>query len=225
MLKTLLPLLTLCYLIITVAPLNAWAGDAGTLPPADAAQVTAAVATPAPASPAAEPAKVPAAALEKVTLPAEPVAPAEKEQSWWQALLMPLLSAVGLALAAFFAAGFRKVITLAEKKWDFEVPDVIEDTIINQAKRLIAWAEEKAEDRLLNGDGKKTPGAEKIGGVVTGLEEFVASRGWDRTWQRDKLEKLAESVLHLERSGNTGVGTTNGDRKKKLDEMKAADSA
>lgn len=164
------------------------------------------------AAPAPTPIPAPVATITPVVAPV-----AETTQTWWQALLLPVLSALGLALAAFLTIGLRKLVQLIERKWSIDIPNAVENQISIQAQLLLAWAEEKAENRLLNGDGKPTPGAEKITSVVNALEAFVAARGWSKEWQRDKLEMLAEGILHMERSDNAGIGTTSGDRKVRLD--------
>lgn len=126
-------------------------------------------------------------------------ATSEKQQSWWQALLVPVLSVLGLFIAAFLTAGLRKLVQLIEKKWNIDIPDSIEKLMYEKAKWALGWAEEKAEKRLLYGDGLKTPGAEKLSQVVEMLEKFADGLGYGHEWQRDKIEALAEGVLHLER--------------------------
>jgi hypothetical protein len=198
------------------APLVSIAADAQPTAAVGDAAVPAAPAVPVDAMVTAAPV-APVAPVPTVEAPAAP-----KEQAWWQAALLPILSALGLGIAAFIGAGLRKLTQLMEAKWKIDIPDRMVDMLIKEAKHLAAWAEEVAEDRLLNGDGVKTPGAEKFSGVVDGLETFAKARGWDKEWRRAQLEKLATSVVHLERSGDTGVGTTNGDRKKALDAAKSA---
>lgn len=149
------------------------------------------------------------------------VAPAsEKEQAWWQAVLVPVLGVLGLFIAGFLAAGLRKLVQLIEKKWNIDIPDSIEKLMIEKARWAIGWAEEQAEKRLLYGDGKKTPGAEKATSVINLLEEFANKQGFGDEWQRDKIEKLAEGVLHLER--DVTVGSNGGKRGEKLAEAAAA---
>ena len=144
-------------------------------------------------------------------------ATSEKEQSWWQAMLAPVLSVLGLFIAAFLAAGLRKLVQLIEKKWNIDIPDSIEKMMIDKARWAVAWAEEKAEKRLLYGDGQKTDGAQKVSEVVDLLEKFAQNLGYGEEWQREKIEALAEGVLHLER--DKGVGS-NGNRAAKLEEKK-----
>ncbi|MAG64374.1 MAG: hypothetical protein CMK74_00640 [Pseudomonadales bacterium] len=216
---------TFCLIIsLTLSPLALWAQDTKKAEPKKEAVTKA-----EPKKEEAKPAPVAKEDVKPATKEAEPVAAApvkaSEEQAWWQALLMPILSALGLALAAFLGTGIRKIALLIEKKWEVDIPDSMENLLTAQARRLLAYAEEKAEDKLLNKDGTKTPGAEKIKTVVDELESFTSGMGWDKAWQRDKLEKLAEGVLHLERSGNEGIGTTDGNRKVKLDEKKATPPA
>jgi hypothetical protein len=144
-------------------------------------------------------------------------ATSEKEQSWWQALLVPVLGVLGMFIAAFLAAGLRKLVLLIEKKWSIDIPDSVEKLMYDKARWALGWAEEKAEKRLLYGDGKKTPGAEKLSQVVEMLEKFADGLGYGHEWQRDKIEALAEGVLHLER--NT-ASTSNVARDVKLTEKK-----
>lgn len=143
----------------------------------------------------------------------------EKEQAWWQAVLVPVLGVLGLFIAGFLAAGLRKLVQLIEKKWNIDIPDSIEKLMIEKARWAIGWAEEQAEKRLLYGDGKKTPGAEKAASVINLLEEFANKQGFGEEWQRDKIEKLAEGVLHLER--DVTVGSNGGARGEKLAEKAA----
>jgi hypothetical protein len=148
------------------------------------------------AAPAATATETPAAA------PATP-----DQQSWWQALLMPVLSVFGMFLAAFLVAGLRKLVKLIEAKWKIDVPDSVEKLMTEKARWALAWVEEKAEKRLLHGDGEKTSGAQKIGEVVDLLQKFADGLGYGHDWQKDKIEALAEGVLHLERDktiGSTG---------------------
>lgn len=204
-------------LLLCIAPTIAWI-NVGYAQPTPTAPVTTtgAVTTTQPAAvPAAAPAAAPVAAPEVAT-PAAPMAaptpaPAalEQTQAWWQALLMPVLSVLGLFIAAFLTAGLRKLVQLMEQKWSIDIPDSIETLMTEKARWALAWAEEQAEKRLLYGDGKKTPSAEKLTSVVDLLEKFADSLGYGDAWQRDKIETLAEGVLHLERSA--GVGS-DGDR-------------
>lgn len=139
-------------------------------------------------------------------------------QSWWQALLVPILGIAGLFISGFLAAGLLKLVKLIEKKWDIDIPDAFEEIMVEKAKWAVAWAEEKAEKRLLHGDGAKTSGADKINDVVNLLTEFAEARGYGQDWSRDKVEKLAEGVLHLERDVSVG---SSGDRNKKLEAKKS----
>jgi hypothetical protein len=147
-----------------------------------------------------------------------------KEQAMWQTVLMPVLSAVALFVAAFVALGLRKLVQLVEKKWGVEVPASIEDLMASKARWAIAWAEEKAEDRLLNGDGVKTPGAEKAASVIELLEGVAQKAGYGEDWQKNKIEALVAGILHLNREGGEGVIGSNGNRGTKLEEKKAANS-
>lgn len=147
----------------------------------------------------------------------QPTTATTPEQAWWQALLMPVLGAVGIFVAAFLAAGLRKLVQLIEAKWNIDIPDSVEKLMYEKARWALGWVEEKAEKRLLYGDGKKTPGAEKLSEVVTLLESFAQNLGYGEEWQRDKVEALAEGVLHLNR--NT-ASTSNTARDVKLTEKK-----
>lgn len=142
-----------------------------------------------------------------------PAPTSNKEQAWWQALLVPVLGVIGMFMAAFLAAGLRKLVQLIEKKWSIDIPDSVEKLMIEKARWALGWAEEQAEKRLLYGDGQKTEGAKKLGDVVDLLEKFAQSLGYGDEWQRDKIEKLAEGVLHLERDQTVG---SDGDRGTKL---------
>ena len=132
-------------------------------------------------------------------------------------MLVPVLGVIGMFIAAFLAAGLRKLVILIEKKWSIDIPDSVEKLMIEKARWALGWAEEQAEKRLLHGDGQKTEGAKKLTDVVDLLEKFANSLGYGEEWQRDKIEKLAEGVLHLER--DAGVGS-NGDRGAALTEKK-----
>ena len=129
-------------------------------------------------------------------------------QKWWQALLVPVASTLGVILAAFLSMGLLKLVKLAEKKWAFDVPASIEALMTEKARVLVAWAEEKMETRVLHEDGVKTPGAERISEVTKALFSFAAANGYDEAWTAEKCQQLAEGVLHLERS--PGVGSTDG---------------
>jgi hypothetical protein len=161
---------------------------------------------------------IPAPAPAVTVVPA--VVPVEKTQSWWQALLLPVLSALGLAIAAFFTAGLRKLVLLIEDKWSIDIPASIETLMTEKARWAVGWAEEQAEKRLLYGDGKKTPSAEKLTSVVDLLEKFASSLGYNEEWQRTKIEALAEGVLHVERGvvvGSDGARDVALTEKKKTD--------
>lgn len=163
-----------------------------------------------------------AAAASQPTVPPQPSAivvadPARSEQSWWQATLAPVFSVLGTLIAAFLVAGLRKLTRLIENKWKVDVPDKVERMMYEKARWAVAFVEEKAEKRLLHGDGKKTPGAEKIGEVVDLLQKFADGIGYGHEWQKDKVEALAEGVLHVERDKSIGSA---GDRAKKLEAKK-----
>ncbi len=145
----------------------------------------------------------------------EPAAPTS--QSWWQASLLPVFGVFMSVLAVFVVVGLRKLTQLVEAKWSVDIPDSVERMMDAKAHWAIAWVEEKAEKRLLHGDGKKTPGAEKITEVVDLLQEFADSLGYGHDWQRNKLEALAEGVLHLERDRSIG---SSGERAMLLDAKK-----
>lgn len=204
-----LGLLTPTALVVTDALAQPASQPTATAPAATPAPVVTPTAT-APTQPTAAPA---AAATEKPA--AAPVT--TDQQSWWQALLMPVLSVFGMFLAAFLVAGLRKLVKLAEAKWKIDVPDSVEKLMTEKARWALAWVEEKAEKRLLHGDGQKTPGAAKIGEVVDLLQKFADGLGYGHEWQKDKIEALAEGVLHLERDKT--IGST-GERAAALTEKK-----
>lgn len=141
----------------------------------------------------------------------------DKEQTWWQAVLVPVLSVLGLFIAGFLAAGLRKLVQLIEKKWNIDIPDSFEKIMIEKAKWALGWAEEQAEKKLLYEGGAKTEGAKKINDVVDMLFEFADKSGYGDEWGREKIKKLAEGVLHLERDKTIG---SSGDRAKKIEEAK-----
>lgn len=185
---------------LTLAPTGVLINNALAAPDAKVAATAPApapVAAPAsaPTTPVATPATAPAAA---------PTPTAEPEQTWWQAALVPVLSTLGLFIAAFLAAGLRKLVQLIEKKWNIDIPDSVEKLMTEKARWALAWAEEKAEARLLHGDGQKTSGAQKLSEVVDLLEKFAQGLGYGEEWRREKIEALAEGVLHLERDVTIG---------------------
>lgn len=186
--------------------------------PASQPTATAPATTPAPtATPATAPTQ-PAAAPTATATETPAAAPAAPEQQqWWQALLMPVLSVFGMFLAAFLVAGLRKLVKLIEAKWKIDVPDSVEKLMTEKARWALAWVEEKAEKRLLHGDGEKTSGAQKISEVVDLLQKFADGLGYGHDWQKDKIEALAEGVLHLER--DKAIGST-GERAVKLEAKK-----
>lgn len=142
---------------------------------------------------------------------------AAAEQTTWQAALVPVLGAVGTFLAALVVAGLRKLVLLVEKKWKIDVSDSIEQMMYEKARWAVAWVEEKAENRLLHGDGRKTPGAQKMQEVVMILQNFAGKLGYSQEWQTGKLMALAEGILHLER--DVVIGSV-GNRAKLLEEKK-----
>ena len=141
----------------------------------------------------------------------------EKEQSWWKALLVPVLSVVGMFIAAFLTAGLMKLVKLIEKKWNVDIPDSFERLMIEKAKWALGWAEEAAEKKLLYEGGTKTDGAKKISDVVNMLLEFATKAGYGEEWTREKIQALAEGVLHLERGITVGSA---GERALKLEAAK-----
>lgn len=160
--------------------------------------------------PASAPVATPATTTVEVPAATPAPAPSGKVQKWWQSALEPVLYAFALFLSAFLVAGLRKLTKLVEKKWSVEIPDSVERMMTDKARWAVAWAEEKAEQRLLYGDGQKTPGAQKIHTVTNILQEFAESIGHGQEWQRDRVEALAEGVLHLER--DVAVGSPEGAR-------------
>lgn len=137
----------------------------------------------------------------------------DTHQAWWQAILVPVLSILGIFISALLASGLLKLCKLIEKKWNVDIPDSIEYMMAEKAKMLVGWAEEKAEKRLLYGDGQKTAGAQKTTEVVEMLEKFAESLGYGHQWQKDKIEQLVLGVLHLNRDKTIGSA---GDRAKQL---------
>ena len=127
-----------------------------------------------------------------------------KTQSWWQTLLMPLVSLLGMVLATFASYGILKIIRLIEAKWKIDVPVSIENLLMEKTRVLVSAAEELAENRLLYGDGQKTPGAEKLQTALDQLETAAKQLGVNKTWTRDKLEQLVLGILHIERNETTG---------------------
>jgi len=171
---------------------------------ANDATVAAPTAAATTSAPAPAPTATPAATTTPTPAATPAPAPAPKTQAWWQAMLVPVLSVLGLFIAGFLAAGLRKLVQLIEKKWNIDIPDTIEGMMYDKAKWAVGWAEEQAEKRLLYGDGTKTPSAEKLTQVVALLEAFAKSLGYGEEWQREKIEQLAEGVLHVERGTVVG---------------------
>jgi len=130
----------------------------------------------------------------------------------WQTLLLPVVSVIGLFIASFLTLGLKKLTQLLEAKFKIDVPTSIEDLMSEKALQLVAWAEEQAENRLLHGDGKPTPSAEKADMVVKALTQFAEGLGYGKTWQADKIKQLVEGVLHLNRAGSEGVVGSEGAR-------------
>jgi hypothetical protein len=150
---------------------------------------------------------IPAVAWAADAAVAAPV-PAAATQKWWQALLIPILSALGIAVAAIVSALLLKLVRLIETKWKIDVPANLELLMTDKARLLVAWAEEQMENRLLHGDGVKTPGAERIAAVTTALYDFAKANGYDKAWTEAKCKQLAEGILHLERVDSEAVGST-----------------
>ena len=189
-----------------------------TQPAAPAAKAAPATKAPAKVAPAPV-AKAPAATPVAKVAPAAAPAKSEKTQTWWQALLVPVLSVFGLFLAGFLVGGLRKLVQLIEKKWNFDIPDQIESFMYEKARWGVAWAEELAEKRLLYADGKKTPSAEKLTQVVDMLMKTAEEKGYGKEWGREKIEALVEGVLHLERGISVG---TDADMEKRTEKVEAA---
>lgn len=146
-----------------------------------------------------------------IALAADPT-PAPVTQKWWQALLIPVASALGLVVAAFIAAGLRKLVQLLEAKFKIDIPVQVEDLLAEKAKQLVAWGEEQLEKRVLHGDGVKTPGAETITKVKDALWKVADSMGYGKEYTDEKLTQLIEGVLHLNRAGSEGVIGSTGER-------------
>lgn len=146
------------------------------------------------------------------------VAPAAAtgSRALWQTLLIPIVSVVGLFIAAFLTLGLKKLTQLLEAKFKIDVPQAVEDLMSEKALQLCAWAEEKAEDKLLHKGGTPTPGAEKADQVVNALLAFAENMGYGKQWQRDKVEQLVAGIIHLNREGSAGVIGSNGTRGQEL---------
>lgn len=214
-LRTSVSLIGLIFILGMLAPVALIATDAFAAPDAPDAQVTVTVPASAPTVAATKVAPKPDAPTAVAPAPVTPVS--GDTQSWWQALLVPVLSVFGMFIAAFLTAGLRKLVKLIEAKWNIDMPDSVEKLMTEKARWALAWVEEKAEKRLLHGDGQKTSGADKISEVVDLLQKFADGIGYGHDWQKDKIEGLAEGVLHLERDKT--IGST-GDRAKKIEEKK-----
>jgi hypothetical protein len=145
-------------------------------------------------------------AAETVAAPAATI-----QQKWWQALLVPVMSAVGLIVATFIGLGLKKLTQLLEAKFKIDIPDQVEALMAEKAKQLVAWGEEQLEKRVLHGDGVKTPGAETITKVKDALWKFADGLGYGKQYTEEKLVQLVEGILHLNRAGSEGViGSTSG---------------
>jgi hypothetical protein len=156
---------------------------------------------------------------------ADAAAPVTTSRALWQTLLLPVVSVVGLFIAAFLTLGLKKLTQLAEAKWKIDVPAAVEDLMSQKALQLCAWAEEKAENNLLHKDGKPTSGAEKADQVITAMIAFANSMGYGKDWQREKIEQLVAGVLHLNREGSAGVVGSNGTRGKEIAKVEATTAA
>ena len=130
----------------------------------------------------------------------------------WQTLLLPVVSVVGLFIAAFLTVGLKKLTQLLEAKFKVDVPQAVEDLMKDKALQLCAWAEETAEDKLLHKNGTPTPGAAKGEQVVNAVLAFAESMGYGKQWQRERVEQLVAGVIHLNREGSEGVIGSNGTR-------------
>jgi len=139
-------------------------------------------------------------------------APALSTQKWWQALLLPVASALGLVVAAFIAAGLRKLVLVLEAKFKIDIPIQVEDLMVEKAKQLCAWGEEQLEKRVLHGDGVRTPGAETVTKVKDALWKVADSMGYGKEYTEEKLTQLIEGILHLNRAGSEGVIGSTGER-------------
>lgn len=190
--------------MLWLVPLVAWAAT-------DAATVAASLPVVAPVAPAA-PTTVPV-----VT----PVPAVNGSKALWQTLLLPIVSVLGLFIAAFLTLGLKKLTQILEAKLKIDVPQAVEDLMKDKALQLCAWAEEKAEDKLLNKGGTPTSGAEKAEQVITALLTFADSMGYGKQWQREKVEQLVSGIVHLNREGSEGVIGSNGNRGKELAEKAA----
>ena len=109
------------------------------------------------------------------------------------------MSVVSLFLVGFLIGGLRKLIELMEDKWHIQVPKEVEALLLSKATWAVHWAEEQAENRLLHGDGKKTPGADKLSKVVDLVEEYADKLGYGDDWQKEKVTTLVEGILHVHR--------------------------
>lgn len=130
------------------------------------------------------------------------------EQTWWHATLVPVLGIVGLVISVTLAVGLHKAVQLLEAKLNIDIPITIENLLVEKTKQLVAWGEEQAERRLLHGDGVKTPGAEIASNVHRALHSFVEDLGYGEKYSTERLTQLIEGVLHLNRAGNEGIGST-----------------
>ena len=157
-----------------------------------------------------------AASQPATAVPAIVEAAKESTQAWWQAALMPVLSVVGLFLASFLSLGLLKLVKLIEKKWNVDIPDSLERMMEDKAKLLVAWLEEEAENRLLNGDGKKSDKAENVAKISDQLLAYAKKLGYDKEWSAEKIDVLIKGILHLNRAGSEGVIGSEGARAEAL---------
>lgn len=128
-------------------------------------------------------------------------------QHWWMPLAQYGMETLGFVLATLILAGIAKLIKIFEAKTKIEVPLAVENLVKERAALLIAAAEEKAENRLLHGDGIRTPGVVKCEEVVEQLLKFVNKLGYGAEWQKEKLTEVVNGLLHLNRTENPGVGS------------------
>ena len=148
------------------------------------------------------------------------VAVKTQPQQWWQAVLAPLLGALGTFLTAVITIALSKIIKLIEAKYHIEIPAAEEQAAKDKLLSLVSSAEETAEKRILHGDGAKTPGAEKADTVIKSFMTWAAAQGFSKTWVEGEARQMMEGVLHLNRVDSQGVGS-NGSRKKIMDAVPA----
>jgi len=122
--------------------------------------------------------------------------------------LLPIVVTIIMPILVVLA---RKGIKWLEKKLDFDMSVENENLLLEYVQQGVAYAEEKAMQKLKVDPADMTPGQKKLDTALEFVREQVQRQGWDEL-AGEKLARLIEAALNKQRGAATTATVTLGGR-------------